>query len=393
LGPTLEAEVFLLTPAIRVYYNFRHPGNEQGAKLVMIIKSKIIAVVLTLLLVGTAVFSLPHVAVLDTILSAGMDPTAAMPVTDKIIEELLNSGKFTVLDRANVDRILREKEFQLSSGIVRNEEIRQAGEYLGADYVVLANVSRVGSTYVISAKMIDVVTGEIAAQASTEKQGKIDVLLEIARTVGKQISGQEIVVAEAEKKVEEKKAEAPKPAVEGSTLAVAQLQELIRTRTHMKKDGPARMLPLAQQLSDQQRMMLYTSNRKDNAVTGLLLNLLVTSLGSWVQGDVSGALIELSLAVSGAVMMISGAPGYDYYGYYEEPTTGYYIGLTVLITDVVYMCVRPFSFQKQWNQKLAVVLNVPYLAILDPRESTFSLVPTSDGVDWRFGLNLVSIEY
>jgi TolB-like protein len=357
----------------------------------MIIKRKIIAVALILLLGATAVFSLPHVAVLDTILAAGMDPTAAIPVTDKIIEELVNSGKFTILDRTNVEQILREKEFQLSSGIVRNEEIRQAGEYLGADYVVLANASRVGSTYVISAKMIDVVTGEIAAQASAEKQGKIDVLLEIARTVGKQISGQEIVVVEAEKKVE-----ATQPAAGGSTLAMAQLQELIRTRTHMKKDGAARMLPLVSQLSEQQKMMLYTSNRKDNAVTGLLLNILVTSLGSFVQGDASGGLIELSLAISGAVCMASGITeyyDYYYYEYYYEYNSLFYIGLAALITDAVYMCVRPFTFVRQWNQNLATILNVPYLAILDPKESTFSLAPTSHGLDWRFGLSLVSIEY
>jgi TolB-like protein len=366
----------------------------------MIIKSKTIAVTLILLLGATAVFSLPHVAVLDTILAAGMDPTVAIPVTEKIIEELVNSGKFTVLDRMNVEQILREKEFQLSSGIVRNEEIRQAGEYLGADYVVLPNASRVGSTYVISAKMIDVVTGEIAAQASTEKQGKIDVLLQIARTVGKQISGQEIVVAEAEKKieekVEEKEVEAVKPAAGGSSLAVAQLQELIRTRTHMKKDGAARMVPLVSQLSEQQKMMLYTSNRKDNAAASMLLNWLVPSLGSWLQGDVTGALIELSLGISGVVMVAVGAPYYDdYWGIYYEPTTGYYVGWVVITSYAVYYVVRPFTFQRQWNQKLAAILNVPYLAILDPRESTFGLVPTrkGEGVDWRFGLNLVSIEY
>jgi TolB-like protein len=361
----------------------------------MIAKSKTIAVAAVLFICATTVFSLPHVAVLDTILAAGMDPTAAVPVTDKIIEELVNSGKFTVLDRANSEQVLMEKEFQLSSGIVRNEEIRQAGDYLGADFVILANASRVGSTYVISAKMIDVVTGEIAAQASTEKQGKIDVLLEIARTVGKQISGQEIVAAEATKKVEETKAEAAKPAAEGSTLAVAQLQELIRTRTHMTRGGDMQMMPLVAQLSEQQRMMLYTSNRKDNAVTGLLLNLLITSLGSWVQGDVSGALIELSLALSGAVSMVSGVTEYyDYWGYYYYEYSGlFYVGLAVLITDVVYMCVRPFQFVRQWNKNLATILNVPYLAILDPKGNTFSLVPTGEGVDWRFGLNLVSIQY
>jgi hypothetical protein len=245
--------------------------------------------------------------------------------------------------------------------------------------------------------MIDVVTGEISVQASREKQGKIDVLLEIARQVGKQISGQEIVVAEATKELEEEKPEVKvevekKPTVQGDALAMAQMQELIRARTHMKRGGDIRMAPLTAKLNEQQRMMLYTSNRKDNAVTGLLLNLLLTSLGSWVQGDVSGALIELSLAATG-IVCIAGGVEYDYFWDEYNYTSLYWVGWAVVITDIVYMCIRPFTFVRQWNQNLAKVLQVPYLAILDPRESTFSLVPTDNGVDWRFSLNLVSIEY
>jgi len=363
----------------------------------MKIESKSIAVALFLFLCAASVFSLPHVAVLDAILAPGMDPSAKIPVTDKIIEELVNSGKFVVIDRANVEQTLREKEFQLSSGIVRTEEVRQAGEYLGADFVIVANASRVGSTYVISAKMIDVVTGEIAAQASREKQGKIDVLLEIARLVGKQISGQKIVVAEAPAKVEEKKVEViVEPAKGGSALTIAQLQELIRTRTHMKRGGDLRMLPLVAELSEQEKLMLYTANRKDGAVTAMLLNWLVPSLGSFLQGDVTGGIVELSLFAAGAAMMLNGeSEYYDYYydEWYWEYNSFFYIGAGVLGVYVIYYIVRPFRFVKQWNQNLATVLQVPFIALMDAKRNTFSIAPTGSGVDWRFGLNLVSIEY
>jgi TolB-like protein len=342
-------------------------------------KLKSIAVTLFLFLCAAAVFSVPQIAVLDAILAPGIDPAAALPVTDKIIEEMVNSGKFTVIDRANVEQILTEKEFQLSSGIVRNEEVRQAGEYLGADFVIVANASRVGGTYVISAKMIDVVTGEIA------------------RIVGKQISGQEIVVAEATTKLEEKKVEVVvETATGGSTVATAQLQELIRTRTHMKRGGELQMLPLVAKLSEQEKMMLYTSNRKEGATTAMLLNWLVPSLGSFLQGDITGGAIELSLVTTGAVMMLNGETEYydSYYGYwYWDYNAFFYIGAGVLGVYVVYYIVRPFQFVKQWNKKLATVLQVPYLALMDPEANTFSIVPTDRGVDWRFGLNLVSIEY
>jgi TolB-like protein len=143
-------------------------------------------------------FTLPQLAVLEAILAAGIDPTVGPLVTSKIEEEFVKSGKYRVLDRANVEQTLQEKEFQLSSGIVRNEEIRQAGEYLGADFVIVANVSRVGQTFVVAAKMIDVVSGEIAAQTSHEQQGRIDVLLDIARVVGGRLAGTELVLIEEE---------------------------------------------------------------------------------------------------------------------------------------------------------------------------------------------------
>jgi hypothetical protein len=135
-------------------------------------------------------YTLPQVAVLKTILAAGIDPTTEPPLTAKIEEALVLSGRFQVLDRVSVDQVLKEKEFQVSSGLVSNDEMQRVGNYLGADFVVVAYVSRVGQTYSCSAKMIDVATGQILAQASEEGQGKIDVLLDLANEVaGKLVGG------------------------------------------------------------------------------------------------------------------------------------------------------------------------------------------------------------
>ena len=132
--------------------------------------------------------ALPQLAVLNVVLSPGIDPTVSGIITGKIEEPIVASGRYEVLDRNNVDQVLTEKEFQLSSGIVKPEEVRQAGEYLGADLVVASTASRVGQTYALSAKMIDVATGKVIAQASAEKEGKIDVLLPLARQVGEQLA-------------------------------------------------------------------------------------------------------------------------------------------------------------------------------------------------------------
>jgi len=174
-------------------------------------KNIIILLVLFGLFGSLAVYAAPQIAVLDTVLAAGIDPAAGALVTSKIEEEFVNQKKYKVLDRANIERVLGEKEFQLSSGIVKNEEIRQAGEYLGADFVVVASVSRIGQTFMISAKMIDVSSGEIAAQTSAERAGKIDLLLEIAREVGVRLAGTAVNVGSGEEPVAKSKT---KPVVE-----------------------------------------------------------------------------------------------------------------------------------------------------------------------------------
>lgn len=165
--------------------------------------------VTVMILLPLAAFALPQVAVLDAAIPADMDPSVIVPITDKISEELVKSGKYVVLDRASVEQVLKEKEFQLSSGLVKTEEIRKAGEYLGADFVVAARASKVGSTYFISARMIDVKTGAITAQTSVELPGDLDVLLQLARTAGNRLAGG-VVEKVAEEQFAEEPEEQPK---------------------------------------------------------------------------------------------------------------------------------------------------------------------------------------
>ena len=356
---------------------------------------KKLIVFILLFLAPAMMFALPQVAVLDTILSAGMDPAVKSPVTDKIVEELVKSGKYKVLDRANVAQVLKEKEFQLSSGLVGNEEIRRAGEYLGADLVVVASASRVGSTHVITVKMIDVLSGEITAQASGEMKGTIDVLLQIARTVGQRIAGVEVTVAATTPAAPAATTAAPAAPAAPTSDTVMRLQMLISNKVFLKPVGKAQMMQLAAGLSQTDKMYLYSTNTKDDAAIGLGLNLLLTSLGSWVQGDTAGALAEITMAIAAIVAMTNGWDDYyDAWGYYDysEPNALFYLGVGALVFNIVYMCARPFYWVKRWNRDLAESLGVIYIALLDPEESSFSLTPDQDN-KWALKVNLLSVKY
>jgi len=132
--------------------------------------------------------ALPKVAVLDIVLSKDIDPSVTVPITETLMEEMVTSRSFTVLDRSYVAQVLKEKEFQVA-GLVSDEQIVRVGQFLGADYVVAGRAQYVAESYFLVAKMIEVKTGVITAQASETGQVKILILLDLARPVGRKLAG------------------------------------------------------------------------------------------------------------------------------------------------------------------------------------------------------------
>ncbi|MCX7041045.1 MAG: hypothetical protein NT005_18180, partial [Spirochaetes bacterium] len=90
-----------------------------------------------------AVSALPKVAVLGIVVAKDIDQSVAIPITETVMEELVVSKAFMVLDRNYVNQILTEKEFQLS-GMVSDNQIVEAGHYLGADFVIAGTAQSVG---------------------------------------------------------------------------------------------------------------------------------------------------------------------------------------------------------------------------------------------------------
>ena len=172
-------------------------------------------------------FALPSVAILQTVVAAGIDPTVNSAVTAKTEEVFVNSKRFQVLDRVNAAQVLKEKEFQLSSGLVSDAEMRRAGEYLGADFVVVASVSRLGQTYMISIKMVNVTTGKIEGQASAEKQGTVDVVFGLASEAASKIAGMETAKVASAPAAQGETAQAQAPAQQKSWALDAQFGAVI----------------------------------------------------------------------------------------------------------------------------------------------------------------------
>ncbi|MDR1908819.1 MAG: CsgG/HfaB family protein, partial [Spirochaetaceae bacterium] len=83
-------------------------------------------------------------------------------ISDQLTMELVETGKFTVLDRYNLQVIQEEMNFQLS-GEVSDSSMQAIGEKLGAQFIILAKLDKSGSSYRLNVSALVVENATVEA--------------------------------------------------------------------------------------------------------------------------------------------------------------------------------------------------------------------------------------
>jgi formylglycine-generating enzyme required for sulfatase activity len=118
-----------------------------------------------------------------------VDRDIARPLTDSVRHEIVKSGRFKVMDRANMDRILREQAFQMTGG-VQKERAVEAGQFLGVGKIVIGSIGIVGRTYLISLSLVNIESGETERVEEDTCKCELDELIEsVKRTANKLVAG------------------------------------------------------------------------------------------------------------------------------------------------------------------------------------------------------------
>jgi TolB-like protein len=143
-----------------------------------------ICVFMMLLVCVMGGYALPKVAVFDVELGEQIDRSAVIPITETIITEMSKSRDFLMLDRSNIEKTLKEQEFQLS-GLVAEDNVAELGKLLGADYIIVLKAQKLGEAWFLTGKMIEVKTSIIYFQTSISGHGDVSVLISLAQSIGK----------------------------------------------------------------------------------------------------------------------------------------------------------------------------------------------------------------
>ncbi|MCE5194341.1 MAG: CsgG/HfaB family protein [Nitrospiraceae bacterium] len=131
-----------------------------------------------------------YVAIFD-LETQGVDKKISRPLTDSIILEIVKTGKYEVIDRSNMNKVLSEQKFQLS-GCVSGQCVVEAGQLLGVGKIIVGSVGIVGSTYYLSLSLINVTTGKIETSSEDKCKCAIDELIESSKRLAKKLMGEKI---------------------------------------------------------------------------------------------------------------------------------------------------------------------------------------------------------
>ena len=119
------------------------------------------AVIRTVALLET---SLPNGSIIAILSIASQDGDEAEFAIEALTFHMVNTGRFTVVERVNLDAIRAETQFQMSGEVDDNSAV-DIGKMLGASIVITGNITRSGAIRRLSVRALDVLTARIEAMA------------------------------------------------------------------------------------------------------------------------------------------------------------------------------------------------------------------------------------
>lgn len=106
----------------------------------------------------------------------GISRIESLALTNRLRNELFRLGTFNVVERGMMESILAEQDFQLT-GCTTDECLVEVGRLIGAQQMIGGSISKVGGTFTVSARRVDVASGIIIGVSDYDLQGSVDDLL------------------------------------------------------------------------------------------------------------------------------------------------------------------------------------------------------------------------
>ncbi len=127
-------------------------------------------------LVVAASAGVPTIAVATFDTRGAADSSATGILTEALVNELAKTGQVRVMERAQMRRIFEEQRFEESGACGEDDCAQRLGHILSVRQIAVGTLGRLGGTLTLSARMVDVETGEVL-QSSSRQECAVDQFL------------------------------------------------------------------------------------------------------------------------------------------------------------------------------------------------------------------------
>ena len=124
------------------------------------------------ILLLSSLFGAKYLAVLD-LEPESISESEARILTQRLTSKMIELSDYTVVERASIDKILKEQKFQ-HFGCADAACAVEIGKLAGVEHMVIGTVSKIGNTYSVDSRMIDVESGKSVISAEYSTQNSID---------------------------------------------------------------------------------------------------------------------------------------------------------------------------------------------------------------------------
>ncbi|OGJ90008.1 MAG: hypothetical protein A2268_12565 [Candidatus Raymondbacteria bacterium RifOxyA12_full_50_37] len=131
------------------------------------------------------------VAVLDLELQ-GLEAIAGKALSDRLRSDLVATGRFTVMERGQMDEIMKEQGFQASGACSDEACLIEIGQLLGVEKMVAGSLGKLGKLYLVNLRTIDIRTGKIEQTVSQDCTCEVENLPLAITIVAKKLAGDDV---------------------------------------------------------------------------------------------------------------------------------------------------------------------------------------------------------
>ena len=123
----------------------------------------------------------------------GITADEATTLTERFRSVLIETKKFTMVERQKVNLILEELGLQMT-GVVSEKSLSEAGAMLGVQRIVTGSIGKIDDTYTVDIRVVDVQSAKLLGSISRNTTGTKENLLALLERMAKNLAGIKVEV-------------------------------------------------------------------------------------------------------------------------------------------------------------------------------------------------------